>query len=144
SALLSRRPTDAPGGTVPREGTGPDVRILAAATPALTEAVKRGRFDEQLYFRLSALQLDVPPLRERLEDLPTLSRKLLLAQGLRSGRPDLRVSAAGLEKLRAHGWPGNLRELDNVLARAAMSRDTEVLGASALSLIESGRPAASK
>jgi len=140
SEVLSRRP--GPDGQRGADGALADVRVLAAATPALADRVQRGRFDESLYFRLSAQQLEVPALRERLEDLPQLCRTLLLAQGARTGRQHLRITAAGLEKLRAHRWPGNLRELANVLERAALASRSEVLGPSSLSLIEVDAPAA--
>jgi len=91
-----------------------DVRILAATNRDLRAEVSAGKFRQDLYFRLAAAMLPVPPVRDRLEDLPLLVGGLL--QDLR--RPNLRVSDAVLAALRAHPWPGNVRELKNALACA--------------------------
>lgn len=109
------------------EGGSGDVRLMASTYGGLEEAVARGRFDESLYFRLSAVQLALPPLVERQADLPALVEGMLTPHGVRTGRLSLRVSAAAMHRLRAHPWPGNLRELANVLERAAMGTRAEVL-----------------
>jgi DNA-binding NtrC family response regulator len=91
-----------------------DVRILAATNRDLASQVASKHFRQDLYFRLAAAVVHLPPLRERLEDLPALVGRLL--QDL--GRGEVRISAETLEALRAHRWPGNVRELKNVLACA--------------------------
>jgi len=91
-----------------------DVRVVAATNRDLRSDVAAGRFREDLYFRLAVAVVRVPPLRQRIEDMPQLVYGLLA--GL--GRPDLRVSEAALAALRAHPWPGNVRELKNALACA--------------------------
>jgi transcriptional regulator with GAF, ATPase, and Fis domain len=110
-----------------------DVRVVAASSGRLQEAVGT-RFREDLYFRLSAFTLQVPALRERLEDLPALCEALLAEGAARTGRSGLRVTPAGLQRLAAHPWPGNLRELANVLERAALLARGEALGPELLEL----------
>jgi transcriptional regulator with GAF, ATPase, and Fis domain len=103
-----------------------DVRILAATHVDLPRAIAERRFREDLYYRLSVFPLHLPPLRERLEDLPRLSVVLLEEQARRTGRRGMRVTKEGLAKLAQYAWPGNLRELANVLERAtilSMGRD---------------------
>jgi transcriptional regulator with PAS, ATPase and Fis domain len=92
-----------------------DVRVVAATNRNLRADVTAGRFREDLFFRLAVAVVKVPPLRERLDDLPELVRTLLADLG----RPDVRGSEATSDALRAHVWPGNVRELKNVLACAA-------------------------
>ncbi|QXI26652.1 sigma-54 interaction domain-containing protein [Pseudomonas vanderleydeniana] len=101
-----------------------DVRVIAATSTDLEAAIKRGEFRADLYYRLNVLPINVPPLRERLEDLPALSEVIL--EELDSHH-ELAVEA--LELLGQHAWPGNIRELRNVLERAALLGDTQVLGA---------------
>lgn len=109
-ALESRRVRRV-GGRVDRRV---DVRVLAATNRDLRADVAAGRFREDLYFRLAVAMVAVPPLRMRLDDLPELAHRLLADLG----RSDLRVSDGALATLRAHAWPGNIRELKNALACA--------------------------
>jgi transcriptional regulator with GAF, ATPase, and Fis domain len=111
-----------------------DVRILAATHVDLRRAIAAGRFREDLYYRLDVFPLSLPPLRERLEDLPLLCASLLQQSGKRTGRAPTRVSDAALEKLAGYEWPGNLRELANVLERATILTDARVLGAETIDL----------
>lgn len=99
-----------------------DVRIIAATNQSLEEAVKTGRFRSDLFHRLSQIQLRVPPLRERSEDVVVLA-EYFLAQS----HPDKKLSYAALELLRMYSWPGNIRELRNVVLQAAtMTADDEI------------------
>jgi len=91
-----------------------DVRVVAATNRDLRADVASGKFREDLYFRLAVAVVRLPPLRNRLEDLPHLIRVLVTELG----RPNLAVSEAALEMFAAHPWPGNVRELKNVLACA--------------------------
>jgi transcriptional regulator with GAF, ATPase, and Fis domain len=111
-----------------------DVRILAATHVDLRRAIADGRFREDLYYRLDVFPLSLPPLRERLEDLPLLCASLLQQSGKRTGRAPTRVSDAAIEKLAGHDWPGNLRELANVLERATILSDARVLGPDTIDL----------
>ncbi|MGF1509006.1 MAG: sigma 54-interacting transcriptional regulator [Myxococcota bacterium] len=90
-----------------------NVRVLAASHANLRAAVKEGRFREDLFYRLSVVRIQLPALRERLDDLP-----LLIQHFGRSHGVELSVAQADLQKLRAHAWPGNIRELKNLVDRA--------------------------
>jgi len=111
-----------------------DVRLLAATHVDLQQAISQRRFREDLYYRLSVFPLRLPPLRERLEDLPQLCTFLLEEQSRRTGRRGMRVTAEGLERLAAYDWPGNLRELANVLERATILSRVPELGPDAFDL----------
>ena len=111
-----------------------DVRVLAATHVDLEEAATAGRFRQDLYYRLAVFPLRLPPLRERLEDLELACAALLREQAARTGRAGLHVTAAGLRHLRGHDWPGNLRELANVLERAAILSAGAALGPEVLEL----------
>jgi DNA-binding NtrC family response regulator len=95
-----------------------DVRVVAATNRDLEEEVRAGRFRRDLFFRLSVLPLRVPPLRERMEDLPLLAAHFL--QRFSGGGKPKKLGAAATKRLLAHAWPGNVRELRNVLERAAL------------------------
>ena len=99
-----------------------DVRVIAATSTDLQAAIKRGEFRADLYYRLNVLPIQVPPLRERLDDLPALSEAIL--EELRS-QHELHRDALAL--LGQHAWPGNIRELRNVLERAALLSDDLML-----------------
>ncbi len=105
-----------------------DVRIIAATHVDLERAIRERRFREDLYYRLNVFPLRLPPLRERLEDLPLLCEVLLKEQSRRTGRAGRRVGREGLVKLRRYPWPGNIRELANVLERATILSQERVLG----------------
>ncbi len=111
-----------------------DVRILAATHVDLPRAIAERRFREDLYYRLSVFPLHLPPLRDRLEDLPRLSVVLLEEQARRTGRRGMRVTKEGLAKLALYAWPGNLRELANVLERATILATGRDLGPEVLDL----------
>ncbi len=95
-----------------------DVRVVAATHQDLEALVGAGRFREDLYYRLHVVALDVPPLRERREDIPILAGHFLRQYAARSGRPLSGFSPKAMEALLAHPWPGNVRELENVVERA--------------------------
>ncbi len=95
-----------------------DVRVIAATNRDLGEEVRRGRFREDLYYRLSVVVLRAPPLRERREDIPALAQYLLRRTAARLKLPAPGISPEALEWLRAQPWPGNVRELEHCLERA--------------------------
>ncbi len=97
-----------------------DVRILAATHVDLEKAVAEGRFRADLYYRLNVFPLRLPALRERLEDLETLCTVLLDDLARRTGRRGVVVTPAALARLRSYPWPGNIRELANILERASI------------------------
>ncbi|MNN27361.1 Transcriptional regulatory protein ZraR [compost metagenome] len=100
-----------------------DVRIIAATSTDLTAAMARGEFRADLYYRLNVLPIQVPPLRERLDDLPALSEAILEELG---SQHELDDEAQAL--LARHAWPGNIRELRNVLERTTLLADQPRLG----------------
>ncbi|MBM4088347.1 MAG: AAA family ATPase [Planctomycetes bacterium] len=97
-----------------------DNRIIAATNQDLRKAVADGRFREDLFYRLGVIEMVVPPLRERREDLPSLARHLVEKTAARLGMSKLRLDATTLDALTAYAWPGNVRELENSLERAAV------------------------
>jgi DNA-binding NtrC family response regulator len=113
-----------------------DVRVVAATNRDLEEEVRAGRFRRDLYFRLSVLPIRVPPLRERMEDIPLLVEALL--QRLSPVNRPRRLSAAALKRLLAHPWPGNVRALRNVLERAMLLAKGDEVGSADLYLESSG------
>jgi transcriptional regulator with PAS, ATPase and Fis domain len=106
-----------------------DVRVLAATSRDLKALVAEGRFREDLYYRLNVLPIRLPALRERLGDLEALAESLLESIAARTGMPQRELSPSAIGALAAHGWPGNIRELRNVLEQAAMLTDNPRLAA---------------
>jgi two-component system NtrC family response regulator len=104
-----------------------DVRVITATNRDLVEMVEKGSFRMDLFYRLNVFPLLVPPLRERREDIPLLVQKFLADQARAQGRSFSRVSEDGMALLMAYHWPGNIRELQNVIERAAiLARDQVV------------------
>jgi DNA-binding NtrC family response regulator len=97
-----------------------DVRVIAATHRDLEGEVARGRYRTDLYYRLRVVELVLPPLRERLEDLPALVERFLAQLAVRLGREKKRASEAAMARLARHDWPGNVRELRNVIEQAAV------------------------
>lgn len=94
-----------------------DVRLIATTNRDLRQWVRQGNFREDLYYRLNVISMDIPPLRERLEDIPILSAHILNRFNREHDRRDISLAMEGLEQLCQHSWPGNIRELENVLLR---------------------------
>ena len=97
-----------------------DVRIMAATHRSLERLVDQKTFREDLFYRLNVVQLHVPPLRERPDDIPALIRKILAGLAVQENGASRRVSQEALGVLMRHAWPGNIRELQNVLERATL------------------------
>ena len=97
-----------------------DVRIIAATNKRLIDEVARARFREDLYYRLNVVHVGIPPLRDRSSDIPALARHLLARIAEQPGMRNLSITDDGLEVLLAYGWPGNVRQLQNALFRAAV------------------------
>lgn len=118
-----------------------DVRIIAATNKALEELVHEGRFREDLLFRLNVLSLVLPPLRQRIEDITSLARHYLFRARQRQHRGALEFSESCERAIRAHGWPGNLRELRNAVERAVILSPGPVIEAEDLGIAApSGAP----
>jgi two-component system response regulator AtoC len=103
-----------------------DIRVIAATNRPLQQLVSEGKFREDLYYRLNVVAIQVPPLRERLTDLPLLFDYFLKRHSRRMGKT-IAVHAEVLEMLSGYGWPGNVRELENVIERAITLNTTGML-----------------
>jgi len=109
-----------------------DVRVIAATNRNLEADVRDKRFREDLFYRLNVVSIELPPLRERGEDLLLLAHHLLGKHGSRLGKPGMRFSSDALEALSAYEFPGNIRELENAVERAAIMTADDVVTAQAL------------
>ena len=94
-----------------------DIRLIAATNIDLYMLVREGKFREDLYYRLKVIPLNIPPLRERLEDIPLLARHFLKTYSERMGKDIDKITHAAIRKLMKHDWPGNIRELENIMER---------------------------
>ncbi len=131
-------------GTIRRVGTNEtiavDVRVVAASNRDLAQAVKDGRFREDLFYRLNVVTIVIPPLRERREDIPLLAEHFAAKHGRAEGAA---ISAPARDLLVAYDWPGNVRELENVVARAlALNPSGVVTPEDLVDHVRSARPAA--
>ena len=113
-----------------RQGREVDVRVIAATNKRLLEEVAAGRFREDLYYRLNAVTVTIPPLRERAGDIPALSRHLLARIAGQPGLRQLDITDDALALLMGYDWPGNVRQLQNALFRAAVLCESETLARS--------------
>jgi two-component system response regulator PilR (NtrC family) len=105
-----------------------DIRVIAATNQDLEKAVADGRFREDLFYRINVIPIVLPPLRERREDIPLLAEHFLLKYAEQMMKPVTAISGPAMELLTQHDWPGNIRELENVLERAvALERSPTVL-----------------
>ncbi len=118
-------------GTFARVGGGAEIenhaRIVAATNRDLEAEVERGRFRQDLYFRLNVIPVRVPPLRERKEDIPELVEHFIRKYGPGMNRAIKRIDPRAMERLIRYDWPGNIRELENVVERGLVLGSGEVL-----------------
>jgi two-component system NtrC family response regulator len=117
-----------------------DARVIAATNRNLAEAVSVKRFRQDLFFRLAVVTIELPPLRARGDDVTRIAEGLSLSIARDLGRPPRKLSARAIEALRRHGWPGNIRELENRLKRAIVLAEGEVIGPRELELEEALDP----
>jgi formate hydrogenlyase transcriptional activator len=115
--VLQEREFERVGGS---ETVRVNVRLIAATNRNLREMVARGRFREDLYYRLAVFPVALPPLRERVADIPLLVRSFLLRFARQAGRPIHDVTTEAMDELVSYRWPGNVRELQNVIERAVI------------------------
>lgn len=126
------------------------VRIIAATNRDLEEAVEKGQFREDLYYRLNVMPINMPPLRDRLEDIPQLAEYLLARISKQQGGRPLVAKESAIRILMRHDWPGNVRELENTLERAAIMSPEGVIDREAIALtgiedeLSLGMPSAAK
>jgi len=104
-----------------------DVRIIAATNQNLEAAVKEGRFREDLYYRLNVIPIEIPPLRERVDDIPLLCRFFIDKYSKRFGRNPITISVEATKVLAAYAWPGNVRELENAIERLLVLKDDDIV-----------------
>jgi DNA-binding NtrC family response regulator len=117
-----------------------DVRLIAATHQDLGTLVRENRFRSDLYFRINTIPLVVPPLRERVDDIPAIARDLLGRSASDVGRRSVELTSEAEEALRAYRWPGNIRELRNVLERALLLTDHARIGRADLRFDETPVP----
>jgi len=117
-----------------------NTRVIAATNRRLSEAVAEGKFRSDLYYRLNVVPMEVPSLRERQDDIPRLTAFFLASFSRKFGRPAKSVSQEAMARMLQYQWPGNIRELENVLARAVVLSDTPVLNLETLALPLESRP----
>jgi DNA-binding NtrC family response regulator len=131
--VLEGHPFERVGGNTPIKV---DVRVVAATNRPLEEAVRAGTFRRDLFFRLQVVQLDVPPLRDRVEDVPLLAEHFLKRFVRETGRKIRGFTDGAVAKLRGYRWPGNVRELRNVVERAVALGSGPTIDASDIWLSE--------
>ncbi|HEY8429037.1 MAG TPA: sigma 54-interacting transcriptional regulator [Sandaracinaceae bacterium] len=117
-----------------------DVRVIAASNKPLRELVERGQFREDLYYRLNVVEIWLPPLRERAEDIPLLCEHFLATFAKRDGVPPKRISREAVQRLLAHPLPGNVRQLEHILLNAWVMAEGDVIDADDLALADDGTP----
>jgi DNA-binding NtrC family response regulator len=109
------------------EETAVNARVIAATNQPLEELVRANRFRTDLFWRLNVIRIEIPPLRERREDIPALVTQLLARVCRKLGRPPLAIGTPALRRLCAHDWPGNVRELVNLIERAVALADADAI-----------------
>jgi len=128
--LLQEREYERVGETRPRKA---DVRVISATNHDLKASIAQGRFREDLFYRLNVISLTMPPLRERIADIPRLAARMLAFFAAHSGKPASGLSPEARAALERHPWPGNLRELRNVIERAVILSSGDSIGVADLS-----------
>jgi len=117
-----------------------DVRFISASNRSVKELVEAGAFREDLYYRLNVIEITLPPLRERVDDIVPLAGHFLARACAERGGASKRLSGDAIKLLLAHAWPGNVRELENVIRRAVIVSDGAVIGVGDILLGEPGTP----
>ena len=119
-----------------------DCRVLSATHKNLADLVEAGEFRQDLYYRINVIEIPVPPLRERTDDIPLLVDHFLASRSKEFGIPTPRLDSAAAESLQAYGFPGNVRELENILERAMTLCEQDTINQTDLQLPVAGRTAA--
>ena len=118
-----------------------DIRLVCATNRRLQHEVEQGRFRADLYYRIAGVEVTLPPLRERAEDIPVLVHHLVAAAAERMGRPPADITPAALRKLAAFRWPGNVRQLENAVTKALVMCERDRITAVDIELPDDGAPA---
>jgi transcriptional regulator of aroF, aroG, tyrA and aromatic amino acid transport len=109
-----------------------NTRVITATNRDLEQLVRQGRFREDLYYRINLFPVHIPPLRDRIEDIPLLAEHFLFQVNVRLGMPARQLTEGALAKLKSHRWPGNVRELRNVIERAAILSGSEQISSDSI------------
>jgi transcriptional regulator with PAS, ATPase and Fis domain len=104
-----------------------DIRLICATNRDLLQMVREGMFREDLLYRINTILIEVPPLRDRVDDIPILANYFLRVNGERYGKSQMKISTHALEKLANYNWPGNVRELQHSIEKAVIMSDTLML-----------------
>jgi two-component system response regulator HydG len=104
-----------------------DIRLIASTNLDLAREVREGRFREDLYYRLNVVPVQVPPLRDRRDDIPLLAQHFVQVYADKNGKPIRGLTPAALERLNHYPWPGNVRELENAIERAVVLSRGDVI-----------------
>jgi transcriptional regulator with GAF, ATPase, and Fis domain len=118
-----------------------DVRVIAATNRDLRQLVVDGKFQEDLFYRLNVIPIELPPLRERRDDIPALVEHFVRKHAQRTGRPVERIEDGVLAALQQYDWPGNVRELENTIERAVVLSSGPVITSRAISVVGAAAPA---
>ncbi len=140
---IQEREIDRVGGSSPVKV---DIRLLATTNRNLEDEVQAGNFREDLYFRLNVISLTLPSLRDRPQDIPALARHFARKYSASNGMDDRPLSQGALDKLQAHQWRGNVREMENTMHRAVLMARSDIIGPEAILLtgqapVQSPKPA---
>ena len=135
--VLQEREVERVGGKKP---VALDIRIIATSNRDMQEAVQKGNFREDLYYRLNVFPVAIPALRQRPEDIVPLARHFIAVHGVRLGRHGMVLSPRAEAALRAHAWPGNVRELENIVQRALILATDTSIEPVHLNLVPASRP----
>jgi two-component system response regulator AtoC len=119
-----------------------DVRVIAATNRDLRQMVSDGKFQEDLFYRLNVIPIEIPPLRERRDDIPALVEHFVHKHAQRTGRRVERIDEGVLAALQQYDWPGNVRELENTIERAVVLSPGPVVAARAVSVLSAATPQA--
>ena len=122
------------------EATPVDIRLISATNRDLHEAVSKGEFRQDLLFRINTIHINIPPLRNRKEDIVPLAERFMVRYGEKYNKTGLMLSGEAAEKLKAHPWEGNIRELQNVIEKAVIMCDGDIISPDHIELHTSQRP----
>ena len=122
------------------EATPIDIRLISATNRDLHEAVAKGEFRQDLLFRINTIHINIPPLRNRKEDIVPLAERFMVRYGEKYNKTGLMLSGEAAEKLKAHPWEGNIRELQNVIEKAVIMCDGDIISPDHIELHTSQRP----
>jgi len=116
-----------------------DIRLICATNSVLPSRVKEGLFREDLLYRINTIQIEVPPLRDRVDDIPVLAYHFLRLYGEKYNKPGKKLSTHALEKLSNYQWPGNIREMQHSIEKAVILSDTSIIGPNDFSFSSSSK-----